>query len=104
MNENENESVRLSKIKGVSQPGRQDNVKSLILGQTIFFEPEPSNKYDPNAVMLFADREKTKMLGYVDAALLQDMKDYTMDQVMVRSVGEKFNNYGANIMIVFKKK
>jgi hypothetical protein len=102
------EEVRLHKIKGTTMaPGRQDNVKALIQGQTIYFKAEPDNLYDPNAIKLFADRELTKELGYIDSQLLKDMAGWTIDAVMVRSVGSatgnKFSNWGANIMIVFKK-
>jgi hypothetical protein len=49
----------------------------------------------------------TRELGYVDSQLLKDMAGWEIDSVMVRSVGSatgnKFANWGANIMIVFKK-
>ena len=104
----EDTEVRLSKVKGVTMaPGRQDNVKSLVQGQTIYFKPEPNNPFDSNAVKLFADKELTKELGYIDSQMLKDMVGFKVDAVMVRSVGSatgnKFANWGANIMIVFKR-
>lgn len=106
----EETSVRLSKIKGTTmQPGRQDNVKSLIQGQTIYAVPEPTNPVDPNAVKLYADEAHTKDLGYIDADMLRSMSDYYVEAVMVRSVGcatisKGRENWGANISIIFKKK
>ena len=100
--------TRIGKIKGVTMaPGRQDNVRALTQGQTIFFQPEPDNQYDPNAVKLFLDPEKTKELGYLDAALLKEMIGCTVDSIFVRSVGMakvgSRETYGANIAIIFKK-
>lgn len=101
--------TRIHKIKGVTmRPGRQENVKNLIQGQSIYFQPEPDNPVDSNAVKLFADLEKQKELGYVDAELLKEMADYFIDAVFVRSIGKASvgnrETYGANIAIVFKKK
>jgi hypothetical protein len=106
------EQVRLSKIKGVcsgnNAKDRQDNVKQLIQGQTIYFKPEPDNPVDSNAVKLFLDPEMKRELGYVDSQLLKDMIGFEVDTVMVRSIGSatgnRFANWGANIMIVFRKK
>jgi len=104
------EEVRLHKIKGVTMvPGRQDNVKALIQGQTLYFKAEPDNQYDPNAIKLFSDPNFTKELGYLDSLLMKEMieRGFGVDSVMVRSIGSatgnKASNWGANIMIVFKK-
>lgn len=101
--------VRVSKITGTTmQPGRQENVSALKVGQPIFWELEPNNPYDKNAIHLYADKEHKLDLGYLQKEMAKEIADkgLSVDSIFVKSVGSKKfgnkENYGCNINIVLK--
>jgi len=65
-----------SKIKGVTMENRQDSLKQLIPGQELFYTHEKSNPFDPNAIKLFADKDRTIALGYISKDLSPDLLEY----------------------------
>jgi single-stranded-DNA-specific exonuclease len=63
-----------SKLVGVTFEGRQDNVAELTEGQELLAIFEDNNPFDPNAILLFADAQKTKPVGYLKKELAADLR------------------------------
>jgi len=54
-----------TKLVGVSFEGRQDNIKQVTDGLRLFWEHEPNNIYDANAIHVYADPNKEISLGHL---------------------------------------
>jgi hypothetical protein len=97
-----------SKVKGSTMAdGRQDNLSKLTSGQQLYFIHEKDNKFDSNAIKLFADKDLTVELGYVNKELSPDLLKFMYDHsirfnIYVSEVtggtGDK-TSFGCNIMI-----
>ena len=70
-----------TKLKGVSFSAkdgsdRQDNLQKVQPGFKLFWEHEHDNKYDPNAIIVYADPAKKIELGHVSAELAKKLQEY----------------------------
>ena len=95
-----------SKVVGVTFDGRQKNVPLMHPGFKVFWEHEPNNPYDSNAIHLYGDSEKTIDLGHLSASVAKKfvvrMQRDVKQEIFVEQVtgGEDKKSYGLNIKIV----
>jgi hypothetical protein len=98
-----------SKIKGVTmENNRQANINKLVKAQKLFVHFEDDNKYDPNAIKLFADEAKLIDLGYISKDLVADLRefkklgiDFEVRVTDVTGLGKQ--TQGCNILIMLKR-
>lgn len=62
-----------SKVSGVSFDDRQQHCKSLQVGQVLYVLHEKDNPFDPSALKLFIDEQRTKTIGYLSRELARDL-------------------------------
>ncbi len=79
-----------AKVAGVTQPGRQEAIRTLAPCDELVIEPEPSNPFDPNAV---AVRTATgEQIGYLDrrcaADITRELRKGTRVRCFVRCLRE----------------
>lgn len=101
-----------SKIRGISFNENQQNAKKLKPGQQIFLKLEPENKFDPNAVHVYAGFDKTtrkfsESLGYVGKELAKDITNFIKSAKSVSCfvneiTGLNAKNLGVNIRFIVK--
>ena len=70
-----------TKLVGVSfdaksGESRQDNLQKVQSGFKLFWEHEQDNKYDPNAIIVYADPAKTIELGHISAELAKKLQEF----------------------------
>lgn len=100
-----------TKIKGVTmEPGRQEALRSLTKGQTLYFNHEKDNKFDSNAIAIFADENRKVQLGYLSKELAPDILEYlyTHSVKVTMAVSEVTGGYdnkslGCNINVKIHK-
>jgi hypothetical protein len=57
-----------TKVAGVTFEGRQEWIQSAFVNQPVMIAPEPTNKYDPNALAVYLasnDPDGAKHVGYI---------------------------------------
>lgn len=95
----------MSKLRGVSFEGRQDNVKKVQPGFNLFWVHEKDNQYDVNAIKVFADPEMKVELGHLRKELAAEAVQWIADGKTMTIVAEKVTgggenqSYGLNIRI-----
>lgn len=97
-----------SKIKGVTQGNRQQNLKGLQKAQKLYPKFEDDNPVDPNAIKLFADEAMLIDLGYISKDLVADLREFKklgIDfEIRVTDVtGLNKQTQGCNILIMLKR-
>ena len=81
-----------SKIKGVFiVPSRQGPISNLVPGQELYFLHEKDNKFDSNAIKLFADKDLKIDLGYINKEINKDLLSFMYDH------GIRFNIFVADV-------
>lgn len=95
------------KVAGVTYDNRQSIIRTLKVGDTLNFVPEPYNKYDCSAVRI--ETSSGRQIGYVPKEknsnifnnLTQNRGSYS---VTVSSVtgGGAYSTYGVNIKVIYK--
>lgn len=91
-----------TKVVGVTFENRQKVCRNLTEGQKLLLVPEPSNKFDPNAVAVFT--EEKVQVGYIpasnSASIVLNMRKGIKYNAFVASItGGGAQNYGVNIRI-----
>ena len=95
-----------TKLVGVSFDGRQENIKTLEDGFMLFWEHEEDNKYDPNAIHVYADPAKTISVGHLSREIAEKFVKWidegqNLSIVCSQVTGGKtaHQSYGVNIEI-----
>jgi hypothetical protein len=90
------------KVAGVTQPGRQEIIRTLEPCEQLFLDPEPENSYDRNAIALRT--ETGDQVGYLDRRLAADVTRRLSQglkfQCRVRCVREVAGNYGVSFGLI----
>jgi len=99
-----NQRLLFTKVVGVTFEKRQENISKLTSVSSLFLKREPENKWDPNAIMVFANKECTEQIGYISADLALDFapamdKETKYDCFVSQLTGWKDQNKGVNITI-----
>lgn len=109
LNDRYRETAFHTKIVGVTmQPDRQTNIAALKNPDKLYpvFE---DNKFDPNAIRLYADEEQTKDLGYIRKEIAKDLRLFKKHgiefEVRVTDVtgGTGNKSHGCNILVILKR-
>lgn len=92
-----------TKVRGVSQEGRQDILATCKPGQALRLEREPHNRFDRNAVAVLASKS---MCGYLPAGLAKTIAPLMdsgkeVEARVLQVTGEGRKNAGMNIELVF---
>ena len=90
------------KAVGVTYGNRQNVIKTLHVGDTLYFVPEENNAYDKNAILIVT--ESGKDIGYVskdyNKDILQNIKDGVIYKLTVSNItGTISTNFGVNIKV-----
>ena len=90
------------KAVGVTYGNRQNVIKTLHIGDTLYFVPEENNAYDKNAILIVT--ESGKDIGYVskdyNKAILQNIRDGVVYKLTVSNItGTISTNFGVNIKV-----
>lgn len=89
-----------SKIVGTTFCDGQEILKSLSSGDRLRLVAEPSNSHDPNAIMVFKDRDR---IGYIpkDTAKMikEEFKDHDIRATVSEVTGKDKSNLGCNLFI-----
>lgn len=89
-----------SKLVGVTFNNRQFFIKHLEEGQKLFWKHDKNNKYDENAIELFADEQLKKSLGHLNKDLAKDFVNWKNQLVWVDKVtGTEKQTKGVNVFI-----
>lgn len=94
-----------SKVVGSTFCGGQDIIKNeLSEKDELKLIPEPDNKFDKNAIMVFW---KDKRIGYLpketSEKIQDDLEKYTLQAFVSEITGKDKNNAGCNIIIYVMK-
>jgi hypothetical protein len=87
---------------------RQDAASALVVGQMLYLVSEPENPFDPNALAIYADVERTKQLGYVMKDLARDLSaqgklGWKYECVVSDLTGGPKQTRGVNIKIIARR-
>lgn len=77
-----------TKVVGVSLPHRQENLRAqyLRLGERLWWKFDEGNKYDENAVLVFADEAMTVELGHLPRAVAAQVKKAVVEEKKVIAI------------------
>ena len=98
--------VITTKIVGVTFEGRQEIVAKLQMGDRIWLEMEPDNRYDPNAIRV--TRSNGEQIGYINRHLAADLVHYLrlygypLQGKVLLLTGSQWDGYSLGCKISFK--
>lgn len=98
----------VTKVVGVSFEGRQNSIKGLKTGDELFFERQPTNPHDANAIAI-VDSIGTQY-GYIMkkhakelAPILDSGVEYTIEVININGLEVDGNHTGINIIVEKKQ-
>jgi len=108
LNEKFKNNAFFSKIKGVTIGNRQQHIRNLKKADKLYPLFEDDNKFDPNAIKLFADEAMVIDLGYISKDLVGDLRKFKKNKIdfeirVTEVTGLKKPTQGCNILIVLKR-
>jgi len=86
-----------SKIVGSTFAKSQNLIKNLKEGESLIASPEPTNKFDPNAIAVLNSTQQK--LGYIPAETAANLKGKTIKISVLEITGLDKPNVGCNILI-----
>mgnify|MGYP001107750289 CR=1 FL=1 len=95
-----------TRVVGVTFEGRQEVVARLQMGDRIWLEMEPDNRYDPNAIKVC--RSNGEQFGYLNRQLAADIVPYFQSYrypvhgKVSLLTGSGWDGYSLGVIIVFK--
>ena len=95
-----------TKVVGVSFENRQEVVARLLLGDRIWLQREPFNRYDTNAIKV--TRNNGEQIGYISRPLARSLAPI-MDRLnspirgkVYLLTGSRYDDYSLGVVIAFK--
>jgi hypothetical protein len=92
-----------SKLVGTTFHDRQESVKALNDGQRLYWKHEQDNVFDENAILVFADEQRTREVGHLNRRLaevfVKRMKRGVEQAITVSKVTGNGPPYGVNVIV-----